>query len=83
MPFECKSKVKFFITTKADLATDKVNKWLEANYDGIDVLRITPFMSYTGERGYMIGCMIEYLERNMVEINIPETLSPNMTWKEE
>ena len=83
MPFECKPKVKFFITTKADIATDRVNKWLEANYDEIDVLRITPFMSYTGERGYMIGCMIEYLEKLDTSIVIGEVENPIMNWKEE
>lgn len=65
MPIERKPKVKFFISTKADLATDKVNKWLEENYDKINVISIQPFMSYTDikEKGaYMIGCMVSYLE---------------------
>ena len=64
MPLEYKPKVKFFVTTKADLATDKVNEWLEENYDKIDVISIQPFMSYTDikEKGaYMIGCMVSYL----------------------
>lgn len=65
MSAEYHPKVKFFITTRAELATEKVNKWLEENYDHIDVVSIKPFMSYTdiGDKGaYMIGCMIEYIE---------------------
>lgn len=65
MPLEYKPKVKFFISTKAELATDKVNEWLEDNYDNIDVMSIQPFMSYTEmkDRGaYMIGCMVTYLD---------------------
>lgn len=64
---ECKykPKTKFFITNKADLATEKVNKWLEENDDNIDVVSIQPFMSYTGAGNkliYMIGCMVLYFE---------------------
>ncbi len=61
---ECKykPKTKFFITTKAEYATEKVNKWLEENYDHIDVADIQPFMSYNGTSGYMIGCMVLYYE---------------------
>lgn len=65
MPIEYKPKVKFFVTTKADLATMKVNEWLEEHKDTIDVLSFQPFMSYTGlnnKGSYMIGCMISYLE---------------------
>lgn len=65
MPIDYKPKVKFFISTKADLATEKVNKWLEEHEDEIDVVSFQPFMSYTGlnDKGsYMIGCMISYLE---------------------
>ena len=73
MPLEYKPKVKFFITTKAELATEKVNEWLEENEDAIDILDIKPFMSYTaiGEAqssrdraAYMIGCMVMYLENH-------------------
>lgn len=65
MPIEYKPKVKFFITTKADLATDKVNKWLEDNDNHIDVIGIQPLLSYAEIKDtgvYMIGCMITYLE---------------------
>lgn len=58
-----KPQVKFFVTTKADLATKKVNEWLDEHIDDIDVISITPFMSYTelkGNGGYMVGCMVEY-----------------------
>ena len=62
------TKVEFLISTKAVLLTEKVSKRIteleldktaegeNANYD-IDVV---PFMSYAGEKGYMIGCMIKY-----------------------
>lgn len=65
MLIECRPKVKFFITTKADLATEKVNKWLEEHKNEIDVVSFQPFMSYTGlnDKGsYMIGCMVTYFE---------------------
>ena len=65
MPIDYKPKVKFFVTTKADLATEKVNEWLEEHEDEIDVLSFQPFMSYTGlnnKGAYMIGCMISYIE---------------------
>lgn len=61
---EYEPRVKFFVTTKADLATDKVNEWLEDNYDNISLINIKPFMSYTtikDKGAYMIGCLIEYL----------------------
>ena len=73
MQREYKPKVKFLISNKADLATEKVNKWLEENYDHIDVVSIKPFMSYTsdgasgGRLVYMIGCMIEYLDSSRNE----------------
>ena len=57
-------KTKFFITTKADLATEKVNQWLEENAADIDIRDIRPFMSYTcigaSKGAYMIGCMVIY-----------------------
>lgn len=62
MPFEYKPKTKFFITTRSEYATEKVNKWLDENYDHIDIADIKPFMSYDGARGYMIGCMVLYSE---------------------
>lgn len=88
MPEEYKPKVKFFITTKADLATDKINKWLEENYDKIDVMNIKPFMSYTfigamDKGAYMIGCMIEYLDIERLPMDIPDIPQPFMNWKEE
>ena len=52
----------FLVSTKAELITEKVNEWIEANPDVI-IWNIVPFMSYTTikEKGaMMIGCMIEY-----------------------
>ena len=65
MPLEYKPKVKFFVSTKAELATEKVNEWLEENEDSIDILSFQPFMSYTNinnKGAYMIGCMVSYME---------------------
>ena len=56
-------QTKFFITTKADLLTDKVNKWIQENWDKVYGLEVKPVMSYTtinNKGAYMIGCVIEY-----------------------
>ena len=76
-----KDYVKFFISTKADLVTARVNEFLEElrQKEGIwIVVEITPFMSYAGEKGYMIGCMIRYAEENRVSFNINLDNSFNM-----
>ena len=55
-------KIEFIVSTKAELITEKVNKWLENNKD-YSIWAIIPFMSYTSikDKGaLMIGCMIEY-----------------------
>lgn len=55
-------RVKFFVSTKAELLEEKVNKWLE-EHEEVDVLSIQPFMSYSSikDKGaYMIGCMLHY-----------------------
>lgn len=61
-----KQKVQFIVSTSATLATDKVNEWLEKNYnDNIDVLDIKPIMSYTScnnKGSMMIGCLITYIK---------------------
>ena len=57
-------KTKFIISTKADLITTKVNTWLldaTKNDDIFDIINVQPFMSYAGDKGYMIGCMIVYI----------------------
>lgn len=64
-----KKKTVFLVSTKAELVTDKVNEWIEANPDA-DIWNIVPFMSYTtikDKGAMMIGCMIEYdlREKNM------------------
>ena len=65
-PSPIKNKTAFLVSTKAELITDKVNEWIEANPDAI-IWNIVPFMSYTTikEKGaMMIGCMIEYTPRD-------------------
>ena len=57
-------QTKFIISTKADLITTKVNDWLfetTNNDDIVDIVNVQPFMSYAGDKGYMIGCMIVYI----------------------
>ena len=63
------TNVKFFVSTKADMLTLKVNAWLNEmrsiHGDGFDVNpNIMPFMSYTtikDKGAYMIGCMVSYI----------------------
>lgn len=65
-----KRHTEFLISTKATLLQDRVNEALErlesvTNDEGEQLyfdIDITPFMSYAGEKGYMIGCMIKYKE---------------------
>lgn len=60
--------VKFFVSTKADILTNKVNAWIvemkkQYGYD-ISIGEVTPFMSYTtikDKGAYMIGCMVDYV----------------------
>ena len=54
------TQIKTFISTKAELLDEKVNKWLEENSD-IEWYEIKPYMSYASikDKGaYMIGCTI-------------------------
>lgn len=60
--------LQFIVTTKGVLASEKASKWLQENWDriihrGRYAPKITPFMSFAGKEGYMIGCMIEYYIR--------------------
>ena len=69
-------KTEFLVSTKAELITKKVNKWLEEHPD-IEDVEIIPFMSYAciKEQGsMMIGCMIKYEESESAKItdNITE-----------
>ena len=58
------SQVKFFASTKADLLTDKVNKWLIENQDMFvwcpDIKPVMAFTSIKDKGATMFGCMIEY-----------------------
>ena len=66
-----KDRVKFFISTKAELLEEKVNNWIEEtekNNQAVVIQKFEPIMSYTTIRSkdrdtgaYMIGCMIHYL----------------------
>ena len=62
-------RTKFFVSTKADLLTEQVNKWYDemdekyGNKFGINT-NAKPIMSYTtiNDKGaYMIGCCINYI----------------------
>lgn len=56
------TQIKSFISTKAELLDEKVNKWLE-EFPGIYWYEIVPYMSYTSlkDKGaYMIGITIIY-----------------------
>ena len=61
-------RVKFFVSTKADILTSKVNAWLDVMKDeyGDDFSvdpNIQPVMSYTtikDKGAYMIGCCVNY-----------------------
>lgn len=62
-------RVQFFVSTKADLLTDKVNKWIDEmkeqygdNFSISD--NVKPVMSYTtinNKGAYMIGCCVNYI----------------------
>lgn len=55
------TQIKTFISTKAELLDEKVNKWLKEN--NVDWYHIAPYMSYTtikDKGAYMIGCTIIY-----------------------
>ena len=62
-------RVQFFISTKAELLTLKVNKWLDEMQEkyGEDFSvdpDIQPVMSYTtikDKGAYMIGCCVNYM----------------------
>lgn len=58
-------QIKSFVSTKAELLDEKVNKWLEENED-IIWYDVHPYMSYTAikDKGaYMIGVTVLY-DRN-------------------
>ena len=56
-------RTAWFISNKTDRIQKKINAWLSEHESiRIDVYKITPFMSYAGKEGYMIGSMIEYIE---------------------
>lgn len=65
-----KEKVKFFVSTKADLISDKVNDWINEMLETntyFYIKKIDPFMSYTSlpqkdksVGAYMIGCMVHF-----------------------
>ena len=57
-----KLRVEYFMSNKTDRIQKKVNTWLEEKSYTIEIIKITPFMSYAGKEGYMIGSMIEYIE---------------------
>lgn len=60
-------KTEFLVSTKAEFITEKVNKWIEDHSDDT-IIDIIPFMSYTSikDKGaYMIGCMIQYTEKEI------------------
>ena len=69
MGIPCVRRVQFFVSTKAELLTLKVNKWLDDMYEkyGVDFSvdpDIQPVMSYTtikDKGAYMIGCCINYM----------------------
>ena len=53
------TKYEWLITTKAELLNKKFEKWKEDNMTEDDYIEmIIPFMSYAGDKGYMIGCQI-------------------------
>ena len=61
------AQIKSFVSTKADLLDEKVNKWLEENPD-IIWYDIHPYLSYTSLRdkgAYMIGCTIIFRRRQV------------------
>lgn len=60
------TQTKFFISTKADCLTERVNLWIKEHMDVIEPYTLyisDPVMSYTTVKdkgAYMIGCMIQY-----------------------
>ena len=57
--------LQFIVTTKGIHATEKATAWIQEHWNemlhyGSHKPKITPFMSFAGKEGYMIGCMIEY-----------------------
>lgn len=65
------TQIKSFVSTKADLLDEKVNKWLEEN-PNIAFHSIIPYMSYTSikDKGaYMVGCTIIF-RQNLRDKNI-------------
>ena len=80
-PTTIKYKTEFLVSTKAELITEKVNKWIEEHpeYDVIDMI---PFMSYTSikDKGaMMIGCMIKYYVFETFETKEEESPRENNT----
>ena len=60
MEFNYKKEVKFIVSNKSDLATQKTNAFLESlDQKGSCINRITPLMAYSGTT-LMVGCMIDY-----------------------
>lgn len=58
-----KTRVKLLTSTKGSLLEEKINETLEKLEDeGFYIMEITTNISYSGERGYMILAMIEYVE---------------------
>lgn len=63
--FEKIMQVQFIVTTKGTYATEKANTWIIENWDtichdGEYAPKIIPFMSYAGNEGMQVGCMIQY-----------------------
>lgn len=59
------TRTKTFVTTKADLLDDYINKWIDEHHDDIFNFRLTPIsISYTtinGKGAYMIAQQIRYM----------------------
>ena len=58
------TQTKTFVTTKAELLDEYVNKWIEQHYTEIELYSLTdPTISYTcinGKGAYMITQQIQY-----------------------
>ena len=64
-----KLRYEFIVSTKAELITEKVNKWIDEHPE-YDIVESIPFMSYTSikDKGaMMIGCMIKYYVLDILE----------------
>ena len=58
------------------MMTDRVNAWIDSLDDvNCYIFNIEPFMSYAGDKGYMIGCMVRYFEK--VEDEIDNDIDPD------